>query len=129
MVTKKGSGAAALDVMVESTPVDGVHPIAFDDRGMPNTIAAARSMTASAITSAITASIAKLQRRSAAQYTAASTTAGDGSPSLDSMEVVWLIAEFSKPFSGPIVDVSKIPDRTHWSSINALAALMIEGMK
>lgn len=129
MVDKSGVSARTFDLVVESASDDGAKAIAFDDRGMPNTVASARAMSRSAIKSALVASIAKLQRRSVAQYTAASVAAADGSPSLDSMEVVWLIAEFSKPFDGPVVDVSKIPDRTSWSSTDALAGLMTKGMK
>lgn len=129
MVRNSGAVNATLPVLVESSPGDGVHPVVYDDRGMPNTVAAARAMTSVTVRAALVASLAKLQRRSIAQYTAASTAAMDGSPSLDSMEVVWLIAEFSKPFGGVVVDVSKIPDRIRWSSADALAALVLEGLK
>jgi hypothetical protein len=129
MVKYSGAENSPLDVLVESSPDDGVHPVAFDDRGMPNTVAAGNSMTEVMVKAALIASVAKLQRRSVANFTAASTPSSDGSPSLDSMEVVWLIAEFSKPFGSAVVDVSKIPDRIRWSSAGALASLIAEGVK
>lgn len=129
MVKLSRASGTPLQVTLDFAPTEGMQSVAFDDRGMPHTVTAARAMPAAAIKSALIASIAKLQRRTTAQYTAASVPASDGSPSFDSMEVIWLIAEFSKPFDGPVVDVSKVVDRAKWSSADALAALLLEGMK
>jgi acyl carrier protein len=97
--------------------------VAFDGRGMPRTEAAAKAMDSGTITTAAETAIARLSRKSLATYLAASTTAADGSPQLDSIEVIWLISEFSKPFGHPIIDVSKV-DRTQWSTVGALAHLL-----
>lgn len=129
MVRNNRAASTPLDIQIVAEPGDGTHAIAYDDRGMPNTKAAARAMPAGTVRNSLVASLAKLQRRSIAQYSAASSPAADGSPTLDSIEVVWLIAEFSKPFGSPVVDVSRIPDRTKWSSAAALAALIVEGVK
>jgi hypothetical protein len=114
--------------LANSNPAIAPAEPTFDDRGMPLTVVAARQMDASSIDRALTASIARLKRRTPAAFRASSKMADDGTPALDSQIVFWALAEFSKPFKKPVIDLTKIPDRTKWSSMGALSELIKEHM-
>ena len=93
----------------------------YDVRGMPLTVSAAQAMTVEAIDRAMTAALARLKRKTVAEFRAATRRDANGSPMLDSQEVVWLIAEFSRPFERPAVDLARVTDRQSWSTIGGLA--------
>lgn len=52
--------------------------------------------------------------------------AGTGT-TLDSLEVIWLLAKFDKPFGRQLIDVTKV-DRRRWSNIADVAQLVRESI-
>ncbi|MCB0885135.1 MAG: hypothetical protein KDB34_10405 [Propionibacteriaceae bacterium] len=52
--------------------------------------------------------------------------AGTGA-TLDSLEVIWLLAKFDKPFGRQLIDVTKV-DRRRWSNIGDVAQLVRESI-
>lgn len=99
----------------------GVTGAVFDLYGMPLTVAAARSMTVASVASAMAKALANLRR-----IADPAAVAGTGA-TLDSLEVIWLLAKFDKPFGRQLIDVTKV-DRRRWSNIADVAELVRESI-
>ncbi|GAA4369639.1 hypothetical protein [Agromyces bauzanensis] len=93
----------------------------FDLYGMPMTVDAARSMTAASVISAMSKALSNLRR---VADPAAIASAGSA---LDSLEVIWLLAKFDKPFGRQLIDVTKV-DRHRWSNLADVAGLVHESI-
>lgn len=93
----------------------------FDLYGMPLTTNAARSMSATNVESAMAKALTNLRRKA---DPAGIATAGSA---LDSLEVIWLLAKFDKPFGQQLIDVTKV-DRARWSNLGDVAGLVHESI-
>lgn len=93
----------------------------FDLYGMPLTTNAARSMSATNVESAMVKALTNLRRK---VDPAGIATAGSA---LDSLEVIWLLAKFDKPFGQQLIDVTKV-DRARWSNLGDVAGLVHESI-
>lgn len=119
----KQSAAAAqtapLRTQAPDSPAEG--GAVFDLYGMPLTTNAARSMSAANVESAMVKALTNLRRK---LDPAGSASAGSA---LDSLEVIWLLAKFDKPFGRQLVDVTKV-DRARWSNLDDVAGLVHESI-
>jgi hypothetical protein len=93
----------------------------FDLYGMPLTTNAARTMSATNVESAMAKALTNLRRKA---DPAGIATAGSA---LDSLEVIWLLAKFDKPFGQQLIDVTKV-DRARWSNLGDVAGLVHESI-
>lgn len=104
-------------------PAGGMDGEVFDLFGMPLTINAARSMTAAGIRAAMGKALANLHPGDGS-----ATDAGGAGTALDSLEVIWLLAKFDKPFGRQMIDLTKV-ERAHWSTLDDVAALVHESIE
>ena len=121
-VTNGTQAAAQPAFDPSSAPAMGADGAVFDLFGMPLTINAARSMTAAGIRAAMGKALANLHPgdSSAAQN-------GATGAALDSLEVIWLLAKFDKPFGRQMIDLTKVP-RARWSTLDDVAGLVRESI-
>lgn len=112
-----------LELAVAPSGVDQ-EAIVFDHAtGLPLTRAATRSMSTTAIRTAMSKAVAQLDG-TAATPAPAGASVGAASP-LDSMQVLWLIDKFSQFFDKPLVDLDRV-DRKRWSTLEDVAELLTE---
>ncbi len=121
MVKQVAAADQAVSRQAPAPLTRGASGAVFDLYGMPLTVAAARSMTVASVASAMAKALANLRR-----VADPAAVAGTGA-TLDSLEVIWLLAKFDKPFGCQLVDVTKV-DRRRWSSIADVAQLVRESI-
>lgn len=120
---RNGTRAAAQPAFEPSSPretaADGA---VFGLFGMPLTVNAARSMTAAGIRAAMGKALANLHPGDSP-----APQPGAGGAALDSLEVIWLLAKFDKPFGRQMIDLTKVP-RARWSTLDDVAGLVRESI-
>jgi hypothetical protein len=105
------------------SPATGADGAVFDLFGMPLTTNAARSMNAAGIRAAMGKALANLHPGDSSV-----AESGASGAALDSLEVIWLLAKFDKPFGRQMIDLTKVP-RTRWSTLDDVAILVRESIE
>lgn len=95
--------------------VDATDGLVFDTLGMPMSVAAAKTMTRSAIEAALSRALAKLHHESVDSI--------DATAAIDSIEVVFLVGRFYRDLDRKQPDLSKI-HRDQWSNLEGIAEVL-----
>ncbi|NSX35176.1 hypothetical protein HTS88_01985 [Pseudarthrobacter oxydans] len=96
-------------------PVIGPNGVIFDTLGMPMSVAAAKTMTKTAIEAALSRTLAKLHHESVDSV--------DATAAIDSIEVVFLVGRFYRNLDRKQPDLSKI-HRDRWSNLEGIAEVL-----
>ncbi|MBX3099571.1 MAG: hypothetical protein KF761_08325 [Salinibacterium sp.] len=130
MVQKVRASANATQLAFQLEPVAAQAvpgTIVFDLLGMPVTTAAAHSMSATSIRTALGKTLGNLPGRAGSTASVGGGSAA-GTGALESLEVVWLLSKFNKLFDKPLLDVTKVPN-SRWSTLDAVSALLHEAIE
>lgn len=131
MVQKVRASANATQLAFQLEPVAAQAApgtIVFDLLGMPVTTAAAHSMSATSIRTALGRTLGNLRGRAGSTASVGGQGSAAGTGALESLEVVWLLSKFNKLFDKPLLDVTKVPN-SRWSTLDAVSALLHEAIE
>lgn len=102
--------------------------LVFDRLGVPLSKEAANSMNEATVLASILKVIANLQQRTVDDLLQEGPATPQGSVVLDSIEVVYVISQFSQAYSKSLINLSGVDD-DNWSSTQPLAALLFGAIK